>query len=81
MYLTAMNDPKEVKEHIARLVNYYQQERSDPKMTDKELAQRAGVVLTTVLRIKDTSFEYLPRLSTVIKIANALGVPYTDLIS
>ena len=81
MYLTAMNDPKEVKEHIARLVDYYQQERSDPKMTDKELAQRAGVVLTTVLRIKDTSFEYLPRLSTVIKIANALGVPYTDLIS
>lgn len=81
MYLTAMNNPKEVKEHIARLVNYYQQERSDPKMTDKELAQRAGVVLTTVLRIKDTSFEYLPRLSTVIKIANALGVPYTDLIS
>lgn len=80
MYLTAMNNPKEVKEHIARLVNYYQQERSDPKMTDKELAQRAGVVLTTVLRIKDTSFEYLPRLSTVIKIANALGVPYTDLI-
>lgn len=81
MYLTAMNNPKEVKEHIARLVDYYQQERSDPKMTDKELAQRAGVVLTTVLRIKDTSFEYLPRLSTVIKIANALGVPYTDLIS
>ena len=81
MSLTAMNDPKEVKEHIARLVDYYQQERSDPKMTDKELAQRAGVVLTTVLRIKDTSFEYLPRLSTVIKIANALGVPYTDLIS
>ena len=81
MSLTAMNDPKEVKEHIARLVNYYQQERSDPKMTDKELAQRAGVVLTTVLRIKDPSFEYLPRLSTVIKIANALGVPYTDLIS
>lgn len=81
MSLTAMNNPKEVKEHIARLVNYYQQERSDPKMTDKELAQRAGVVLTTVLRIKDTSFEYLPRLSTVIKIANALGIPYTDLIS
>ena len=81
MSLTVMTDQKEVKEHIARLVNYYQQERSDPKMTDKELAQRAGVVLTTVLRIKDTSFEYLPRLSTVIKIANALGVPYTDLIS
>jgi DNA-binding XRE family transcriptional regulator len=50
-------------------------------MTDKELAQRAGVALTTVLHIKDTSFEYLPRLSTVIKIANALGIPYTDLIS
>ena len=81
MYLTAMNNPKEVKEHIARLVDYYQQERSAPKMTDKELAQRAGVALTTVLHIKDTSFEYLPRLSTVIKIANALGVPYTDLIS
>ena len=81
MSLTAMNNPKEVKEHIAKLVDYYQQERSDPKMTDKELAQRAGVALTTVLRIKDTSFEYLPRLSTVIKIANALGIPYTDLIS
>ena len=81
MFLTAINDPKEVKEHIAKLVGYYQQERSDPKMTDKELAQRAGVALTTVLHIKDTSFEYLPRLSTVIKIANALGIPYTDLIS
>ena len=81
MSLTAMNNPKEVKEHIAKLVDYYQQERSDPKMTDKELAQRAGVALTTVLHIKDVSFEYLPRLSTVIKIANALGVPYTDLIS
>ena len=63
MYLTAMNDPKEVKEHIAKLVDYYQQERSDPKMTDKELAQRAGVALATVLHIKDTTFEYLPRLS------------------
>ena len=81
MSLTAMNNTKEVKEHIAKLVDYYQQERSDPKMTDKELAQRAGVALTTVLHIKDTSFEYLPRLSTVIKIANALGIPYTDLIS
>lgn len=81
MYLTAMNNPKEVKEHIAKLVDYYQQEHSDPKMTDKELAQRAGLALATVLHIKDTTFEYLPRLSTVIKIANALGVPYTDLIS
>ena len=78
MSLTAMNNPKEVKEHIAKLVDYYQ--RSDPKMTDKELAKCAGVALTTVLRIKDTSFEYLPRLSTVIKIANAFGIPYTDLM-
>ena len=81
MYLTKENDPKEIKERIAKLVDYYQQARSDPKMTDKELAQRAGVAITTVLHIKDTSFEYLPRLSTIIKIANALGIPYTDLIS
>ena len=81
MYLTAMNNTKEVKEHIATLVNYYQQERSGHKMTDKELAQRAGIALITVLHIKDTSFEYLPRLSTVIKIVNALEVPYTDIIS
>lgn len=47
-------------------------------MTDKELAERAGVALPTLAKIKAGKRSAKP--ATVGKIARALGVDVTDLI-
>lgn len=56
-----------------------------PKMTQEELAGRAGVALETLRRIemsRDPAHKQLrPRVDTVEDIAHALGVEFIDLIS
>ncbi len=53
--------------------------RSEKKLSQKELAERADVSLRTVAYIEDYEAEFSPSIQIVQKLAKALGVKFTDL--
>ncbi len=78
---TVKEEQEQAKSRIAIQLAIFQY-RDIPylKMTDKELAKAAGVSLNTILRLKDPNSPYLPRLSTIIKVAKALDINYLWLL-
>ena len=52
--------------------------RKERGWTQKQLAEKAGIAREVVARIETGASQ--PTLSTLLKIAAALGVPITDLI-
>ena len=71
-----------LKAHIAGSIQYYQKktEWRHEELTDKELSKKSGVSLSTIIRLKDVNSPFLPRISTIIKVAKALGVDYKNLL-
>ena len=78
---TVKEEQEQTKTRIAIQLAIYQH-RGVPyfDFTDKELAKAAGVGLNTILRLKDPNSPYLPRLSTIIKVAKALDINYLWLL-
>lgn len=58
-------------EHVGELVRHH---RSKARMTQEQLAAKAGVSPTTVVRMESGEIRR-PRISTLMDIADALGVP------
>lgn len=71
----AMKDP-EPRACLAWNVMEYRQDKS---LTQKALAEKAGVSLRTIAYIEDYEEEFSPNIQIVQKIAQALGVRFTDL--
>jgi transcriptional regulator with XRE-family HTH domain len=49
-------------------------------MTQEQLAERAGIAPTSIVRLENGEVER-PRVSTLIKVANALEIPHQELTS
>lgn len=65
------------KELIARELKIL---RAKAGLTQKELADKSGVAECTIAFIEAKSIDRLPRVDTLIKLANALGVEESTLI-
>jgi transcriptional regulator with XRE-family HTH domain len=64
---------------VAPLKERLREERRRAGLTQGELAEKAGVGINTVLRIETGGIEE-PRVSTLRKLAGALGVEVRDLL-
>jgi len=71
----ALKDP-EPRACLAWNLMEYRQEKG---MTQKVLAEKAGVSLRTVAYIEDYEEKFSPNIKIVQMIAKALGVKFTDL--
>jgi len=65
---------------VAPLKDRLKEERRRAALTQGELAERAGVGITTIVRIERGEIEE-PRVSTLRKLAEALGVEPRDLLA
>jgi transcriptional regulator with XRE-family HTH domain len=64
---------------VAPLKEKLREERRRAALTQGELAERAGVGINTIVRIETGEISE-PRVSTLRKLANALGVEARDLL-
>jgi len=64
---------------VAPLKEKLREERRRAALTQGELAAKAGVGVTTIVRIETGEIEE-PRVSTLRKLAKALGVKPRDLL-
>jgi len=64
---------------VAPLKEKLKEERRRAALTQGELAERAGVGINTIVRIETGEINE-PRVSTLRKLANALGVEARDLL-
>ena len=64
---------------VAPLKEKLKEERRRVALTQGELAERAGVGINTIVRIETGEISE-PRVSTLRKLANALGVEARDLL-
>jgi transcriptional regulator with XRE-family HTH domain len=64
---------------VAPLKEKLKEERRRAALTQGELAERAGVGINTIVRIETGEISG-PRVSTLRKLANALGVEARDLL-
>ena len=64
---------------VAPLKEKLKEERRRAALTQGELAERAGVGINTIVRIETGEISE-PRISTLRKLANALGVEARDLL-
>ena len=64
---------------VAPLKEKLRTERRRAALTQEELAKRAGVGIATIARIEGGEIEE-PRVSTLRKLAQALGVEARDLL-
>ena len=64
---------------VAPLKEKLNEERRRAALTQGELAERAGVGINTIVRIETGEISE-PRVSTLRKLANALGVEARDLL-
>ena len=64
---------------VAPLKEKLKEERRRAALTQGELAERAGVGINTIVRIETGQISE-PRVSTLRKLANALGVEARDLL-
>ncbi len=65
---------------VAPLRDNLREERRRAALTQGELAEKAGVGINTIVRI-ETGEIAEPRVSTLRKLADALGVETRDLLS
>lgn len=49
-------------------------------LTQKQLAEYSGVTARTIGRCENVNLSFIPSLSTIIKLANALQIPFIWLI-
>ena len=64
---------------VAPLKEKLKEERRRAALTQGELAERAGVGINTIVRIETGEISE-PRVSTLSKLANAIGVEARDLL-
>ena len=64
---------------VARLKDRLREERRKAALTQGELAEKAGVGITTIVRIERGDIEE-PRVSTLRKLAEALEIRPRDLL-
>ena len=62
-------------EDTAKLINRLVGERIRQGLTQEELAQKAGLKQSAVARMENV--KSIPRLDTILKVANALGLEMT----
>ncbi|MBA4115655.1 MAG: helix-turn-helix domain-containing protein [Rubrobacter sp.] len=62
--------------HVGGLVRYH---RGEAGMTQEELAERAGVSPTTIVRLESEEIKR-PRTETLVKLAEALGIASDTLV-
>lgn len=76
MALRTVSDPSNEQRDLAAAILYVRRREG---MTQEEVAHRAGVHPTWVSRVESGRFD--PRWSTVRRIAEAMGVTMTELVS
>lgn len=64
-------DRAQLKQDIRTNVIYFRKAR---KLSEKELAKKAGVSVLTILHIEDKDNESLPHLKTLLKLSTAFNV-------
>lgn len=72
-----MNDTRQVKLTLSQHVMGM---RKDLGICENELGRRCGMPSTTINNVENPDYPYMPSLSTIIKIANALGVSVVYLL-
>lgn len=63
-------------EHVGEAIRFF---RNQQDMTQEELARRAGIAPTSIVRLESGEVQ-APRLSTLHKLAGALQVPISELV-
>lgn len=69
-------DRAQLKQDIRTNVIYFRKAR---KLSEKELAKKAGVSVLTILHIEDKDNESLPHLKTLLKLSKALNLHVSTL--
>lgn len=62
----------EVAEELARIIGSITNTRIEKGLTQRQLAEQCGIKQSAIARME--SLQVIPRLDTVIKIANSLGI-------
>lgn len=66
-----MIDENLLKTELARRVKYF---RKKNKLSQNKLGKIIGVTQKTIARLEDPDFLWMPSLSSIIKVANALNL-------
>ena len=65
----------ETAEEVARIINEITQERIRRGLSQRQLAEKCGLKQSAIARIE--SLQSVPRIDTIIKIANALDIKFS----
>ena len=67
-----MQSPEELQQIISRLAGILYQERLSQNLSQNEVATRAGLSRTMVMRVE--KLERVPTIDTLLRICQALGI-------